>query len=173
MNGRSLGMGLAQAMAVMACFAWVTTTTVDAAGSTSASMSVSATVSNNCTISVDPLSFGAYDPIGMNSAAHLDATSAVVITCTKGAVPTIGMSTGANASGSTRRLASGGGYLTYELYADSSRSTVWGSSGSDLYTPTAAPSKSSRTYTIYGRISGGQDVLAGTYSDVVTATVNF
>ena len=96
------------------------------------------------------------------------------IACTKGATTTIGLDLGSNASGSTRRLTDGSSnYLTYELYQDSGRSTVWGNSGAGLFTPVAAPSKASRAFTAYGRVAGAQDVPAGTYTDTVTATVNF
>ena len=104
----------------------------------------------------------------------LDGTGTVTIACTKGATTTIGLGLGGNASGSTRRLTDGSGnYLTYEAYQDSSHATVWGTSGAGLLTPAAAPSKAARNFTVYGRIAGNQDVPAGSYTDTVTATVNF
>jgi spore coat protein U-like protein len=147
---------------------------LSAAGSATATMSVSASVSNNCTISTTALSFGAYDPIVANDTANLDGTGSVTITCTKGSTPTVGMNTGSNADGSTRRLAdSSSNFIAYELFSDSQRSTVWGNSGTALFTPATTPSKDARQYTVYGRIAGGQDVPAGSYSDSITATVNF
>jgi spore coat protein U-like protein len=144
------------------------------AASANATLAVSASVSNNCTISTSPLAFGAYDPIGANASGNLDATGTVTIACTKGAATTIGINLGNSASGSTRRLTDGSGnYLTYEAYQDSGRSTVWGNSGTDLLTPSAAPSKAARSFTVYGRVSSNQDVPAGTYGDTLTATVNF
>ena len=108
-----------------------------------------------------------------HASANLDGASAVTLTCTKGAVTTVGLDTGANASSSVRRMASGGNFLAYELYQDSSRSTVWGNSGAALYDSGTAPSKAARTFQVYGRVEGGQDVPAGTYTDTITATVNF
>ena len=143
------------------------------ASSTTANLSVSATVSNNCTISTNAIAFGAYDPIVTNATANLDATGSVVITCTKGATTTVGLDTGANASSGTRRLASSGNYLTYELYQDSGRTTVWSNTGAGLLSVVAAPSKSSRTFSVYARLAGGQDIPAGTYTDTIVATVNF
>ena len=145
-----------------------------AAASASASLTVSATVANNCTISTAALSFGAYDPVVANASANLDATGTVTVACTKGAATTIGLNLGSNASGSTRRLTDGSSnYLTYEMYQDSNRTTVWGNSGTALLSPAAAPSKAARNFTVYGRVSSNQDVPAGSYSDTVTATVNF
>jgi spore coat protein U-like protein len=143
------------------------------AGSATTSLSVNATVTNNCTISSSPLAFGAYDPVVAQASTALDGTGGVTITCTKGAAATIGLDLGSNASGSARRMASGSERLAYELYQESGRSTVWGNSGAALFTPPAAPSKAPRTFTVYGRIAAGQDVAAGNYSDTVVATVNF
>ena len=144
------------------------------AGSASASLSVSASVINNCTISTAALAFGSYDPVVANASSSLDATGTITVACTKGATSTLGLNLGGNASGSTRRLTDGSGnYLTYEMYQDSSRSTVWGNSGAALLTPAAAPSKAARNFTVYGRIPSNQDVSAGSYTDSVTATVNF
>ncbi len=151
----------------------VTSVRSDAA-SASASLSVSASVANNCTISTAALAFGAYDPVVANAASNLDSTGTVTITCTKGAASTIGLNLGSNASGSTRRLTDGSSnYLTYEMYQDSGRTTVWGNSGAALLTPAAAPSKTARNFTVYGRVTSNQDVPAGSYADTVTATVNF
>lgn len=147
-----------------------------AAGSATSSFSVTASVSNNCTISTAALAFGAYDPIVANASTALDATGSVTIQCTRGATSTIGLSTGsysANASGTTRAMNAGTSYLSYEIYQNTGRTTLWGNSGSDLYTPAAAPSSAPRTVTTYGRVPAGQDVPAGSYSDTVTATVNF
>ena len=143
------------------------------AATASANLAVSATVTNNCTISTTPLAFGSYDPVTANATANLDGSGKVTVACTKNASATVGLSTGSNASGSTRRMGDGGSnYLTYELYQDSGRSTVW-NTGAGLLNTGAAPSKAARDFTVYGRITGNQDVPAGSYSDTVVATVNF
>ena len=145
-----------------------------AAGSASANLSVSASVANNCTISTSPLAFGAYDPVVANASTNLDATATVTVACTKGATATIGLGLGSNASGTTRRMTDGSSnFLTYEMYQDSARSALWGNSGAELLSPVAAPSKSTRDFTVYGRVPSNQDVPAGSYTDTVTATVNF
>lgn len=148
------------------------------AGSATSNITVSASVSANCTISTTAVSFGAYDPIVANASTPLDANGSVTITCTKGAATTIGLDAGSNsaqASGTTRAMSDGdSGYLSYEVYKDAPGSTVWTNSGGGLYSPPAAPSKAPRTYTVYGRIPAGQDVpVAAAYSDTVVATVNF
>jgi spore coat protein U-like protein len=138
-----------------------------------ANLSVSATVAKNCSITTTAVAFGSYDPIVANAATPLDGTGTVVVTCTKGAGTRIDLGLGANASGSVRRMLGGTDLLTYELYADSGRTTVWGSGSGAGLTIAAAPSKAARTFTVYGRVAAGQDVGAASYNDTVVATINF
>jgi len=145
------------------------------ATSATANLAASSSVANNCTISTAALAFGAYDPVVANASANLDGSGTVSIACTKGATATIDLDLGANATGSTRRLSDGAAtpsYLTYEIYANAGRSTVWGSGANGL-APAAAPSKTARNFTAYGRVPSNQDVPAGSYSDTIVATVNF
>lgn len=139
-----------------------------------ANLNMSATVCNNCTISTAALAFGAYDPVVANAASNLDGTGTVTIVCTRGALATIGFGVGSNASGATRRMTDGAtNYLSYELYQDATRTTLWTDSGGGLFSPIAAPSRAPRDFPVYGRVASNQDVPAGSYNDVVVATVNF
>jgi spore coat protein U-like protein len=144
------------------------------AATATANLGVSATVTNNCTISTAALAFGSYDPVVANASANLDGTGTVTVACTKGATATVGLGLGANALASVRRMTDGStNYLSYELYSDAGRTTVWGNAGAALYSPGAAPSKAARNFTVYGRVTSNQDVPAGSYNDTVVATVNF
>ena len=138
-----------------------------------ANLSVTATVAKNCSITTTPVAFGSYDPIVANAASPLDGTGTVVVTCTKGSGTRIDLGLGGNASGSTRRMLGGTDLLTYELYTDTGRSTVWGSGAGAGQTIAAAPNKNPRTFTVYGRVAAGQDVGAASYADTVVATINF
>jgi len=144
------------------------------AATATANLAVTATVTNNCTISTAAVAFGAYDPVVANAAANLDSSGTVTVACTKGTSATIGLGLGANASGAVRQMTDGSGnFLTYELYQDAGRSTVWGNAGAGLLSPVAAPSKAARNFTVYGRVPSNQDVAAGAFTDTVVATVNF
>jgi spore coat protein U-like protein len=138
-----------------------------------ANLTVSATVNANCSITTSAVAFGTYDPVVTHAASPLDGTGSVVVTCTKGAGTRIDLGLGGNASGSVRRMAGGGDFLSYELYTDSGRSTVWGAGAGSGQTIAAAPNKNPRTFTVYGRVAAGQDVSAASYSDTVVATINF
>lgn len=165
-------LGLAAAISAMAIVAAGFSDPASAATAT-ANLGVSATVVNNCTISTTALAFGSYDPVVAHASTDLDGTGTVTVACTKGATSTIGLGLGSNASGSTRRMTDGSNYLTYELYQDAGRTTVWGDAGAGLYSPGAAPSKAARNFTVYGRVASNQDIPAGSYNDTVVATVNF
>jgi spore coat protein U-like protein len=138
-----------------------------------ANLSVTATVTKNCSITTTAVAFGSYDPVVANATTPLDGTGSVVVTCTKGAGTRIDLGLGGNASGSVRRMLGGADLLTYELYTDSGRSTVWGSGAGAGQTIAAAPNKNPRTFTVYGRVAAGQDVGAASYADTVVATINF
>lgn len=135
-------------------------------------MAVSATVQTACILTASPLAFGSYNP---TSAANVDATTTISVTCTSGTSYTVGLNAGttSGATVSARKMASNGHTLNYALYQDASRSVNWGNTpGTD--TPAAATAGSSAaTVTVYGRIAGSQNTNAGTYTDTVTVTVNY
>lgn len=140
----------------------------------SANLTVTASVSKNCTITTAPVNFGAYDPVSANATAPLDSIGTVTVTCTKGAPAKIGLNTGSNAQGTTRRMAGGtAAFLNYELYQDSGRATVWGDTADTALDVPAAPNRNPRSFSVYGRVVAAQDAPVGNYTDTVVATVNF
>lgn len=154
-----------------------TAATTDAA-TAEQDLSVTASVTANCTITTAPVAFGAYDPITANASTALDGTGTVSVTCTSGASTTVTLGQGANSgTGSSdvapvRRLNDGGThFLNYSLFQDSNRSTVWGNTTGTGVASTGTGSQVSLT--VYGSVDAGQNVPAGSYIDTVTATVTF
>jgi|KBSMisStandDraft_5_1062788.scaffolds.fasta_scaffold32795_3 spore coat protein U-like protein len=144
------------------------------ASSASSSLTVTASVSKNCTISTAPVNFGAYDTVAANATAPLDGIGTVTVTCTKGAAAKVGLNPGGNAQGATRRMIQGAAaYLTYEIYKDTGRATVWGDTADTALDIPAAPNRNPRTFTAYGRVPAAQDATVGNYTDTIVATVNF
>jgi spore coat protein U-like protein len=161
-----------------AAFAIGAVTSTDAATTQTSNLSVTASVTANCTITTAPVAFGAYDPITANATAPLNGTGTVNVTCTSGASTTVTLGQGSNAdTGSSaaapaRRLKDAGtDFLTYKLYSESTRSTVWGdTAGTGL---AYAGLGTTSGLTVYGAIDAGQNVPSGSYSDTVVATVTF
>jgi len=127
------------------------------------------------------VSFGSYDPL---SSANVDSAGYVGVTClTLNLTPvttayTIALSAGNSGSFGSRRLNFGGNHLSYNLYTDSSRATVWGdgtgssSVVSDSYTLAPGPGEN-RSYTAYARLPGHQNVPIGVYIDLIVVTVTY
>ncbi|CAL1239460.1 Csu type fimbrial protein [Candidatus Methylocalor cossyra] len=162
------------------------------AATATTTLNVSATVAQDCSITTTPLAFGNYMPATAHSVTALTGTATVTIACTAGTTtggqngPTIGLDLGSHASGPTRNMQrdTGTEVLAYELYQPNDNTpgtgcpavgsgTVWGTTGSNLFTTTIPNALTGRTYTICGVVPPGQDKPAGNYTDVVNATVNF
>ena len=141
------------------------------AGAQTTTLSVTASVVNNCTISADPVALDLYDPTDAGS-ADIDGEGRLTIACTRGAAPAIALGAGVNAAAGVRRMSDGAALLAYELYQDATRTRVW-ATGDGVLTTSAAPTRAPREFPVYARIPRGQDVPAGMYSDTIVATVNF
>lgn len=141
---------------------------------TTGTVSISGAITQNCTISASTLPFGTYNVLS-GSALQTNA-SAISVACTRGSsAVTIGLNTGSNAAhasnGMTRAMSNGaGGYLSYDLYTSATYGTVWNSSNTISYSPTSLATTS---FTVYGRIPALQNVVVGSYTDNITATVTF
>ncbi|MDD1420059.1 spore coat U domain-containing protein [Dolichospermum sp. ST_sed1] len=144
------------------------------ADSSISGLDISASVSNNCTISAAGLSFGTYNPVEGRS-----VTGTVTTNCNLYATAVIKLDQGMNsATGSSstaplRRLRndSNTNYLSYTLYQNSGKTTIWGNSTETGVTVTGTGS--SKSTSVYGEIPAGQTAPSGTYTDTVTATVTY
>ncbi|MGR9085688.1 MAG: Csu type fimbrial protein [Gammaproteobacteria bacterium] len=172
-NGRALTLAVASILAV----GLGTFSGASRAGTETANLAVSATISANCTIDTTALDFGGYDPIVTHKAAPLDGTGTVTTVCTNGSAVAITLGQGVNAdTGSSdpaplRRLTDGTNFLSYDLYSDSGRSVVWGNDATVDVERTGTGVAD--VLTVYGQIPQDQNVPAGTYTDTVVATVTF
>lgn len=144
-----------------------------AAETASSSLGVTATVTENCTVSTAPVAFGSVNTL---SGGNVDATGGVTVTCTNGTpwVASASAGTGTGASLTTRRMASGANLLNYSLYTDSARTSVWGDGTATTANVSNTGSGSAQTFTVYGRVLSGQaSAPAGSYSDTVSVTISY
>jgi len=144
------------------------------AESATGKIEVSAFVTSNCRLTIAPLVFGEYDPLGVHQASSLDASTELRLFCSRDSRPTLSLDGGLNPQGpALRGLTNAGEFLGYQIFQDSSRTQPWGE-GSDARTLSDfSGGFEPERITVYGRIPAGQQVLSGSYSDVVTAKVDF
>jgi spore coat protein U-like protein len=133
-----------------------------------------------CEVSATAVNFGNYNPL---SGTTKYGTGTVTATCSGLLVLSLFMqfklSAGASGSYVNRHMVSSGPVpLLYNLYTDAAYSKVWGdgSGGTDsnsILLNLVLLGTGSHSFTVYGRLPGGQNVPPGTYSDTIVATVEF
>ena len=131
--------------------------------------------SPTCTISATTISFGNVDVL---AGAAVDTTATITVSCSGGTAsgPWLCISIGAGSAGdatSRQLVGSGSATLRYDLYSNSSRTTLWGSwqTGYDTAGVQLDVAQNSTTpVTAYARLLGSQQTAAtGTYSSTFTA----
>jgi len=135
---------------------------------------VAATAEAACTISITPVAFGTYNVF---SGSADDATGQITYRCTAPRPPLvqIHLDKGGAPSFNPRQMRRSSEILNFNLYLDSTRSTIWGdgTGGTQAYTLANPLPNQNINVIVYGRIPPGQDVSAGSYTATVTATIFF
>jgi spore coat protein U-like protein len=145
-------------------------------------LEVSVQVTNVCTVTTTPLSFGSWD-----AAADKNAIGEIHVLCPDQQAFSVDLDKGMhsdNLSGAIQRYmadAQALNKLKYELYADAPAGTIWGDP--DVTTPTYPTGAASvpgvgngvfQSITVYGTVYAPATVPpAGQYSDLVAVTVNY
>lgn len=128
----------------------------------------------DCTVTATDLNFGSYDVF---SASPTNGAGNVNVHCTflvsLGLHYTVKLSTGGSGTYLPRKMQT----LNYNLYTDSGRTTVWGDGNEGTvyneFTSLVGLLLHDRNYAVYGQIPAQQNVAAGSYSDTITATLNY
>ncbi|KAF1708554.1 spore coat protein U [Pseudoxanthomonas kalamensis DSM 18571] len=126
---------------------------------------VAATFANTCHIVVaSDMDFGTAPALTGN----VDQTSTIQLECPVGTSWQVRLDNGNHATGNTRRMASGGNFVTYNLYRNAARTQRWGNNnGSDV---DGSGNGATQTLTVYGRVPA-QAAVSGTYTDTITVTL--
>ena len=138
-----------------------------AAAAVAAAIALPAEAAPTChSISVTPLAFGNYD---VYNAAPVDSVGTISYSCPPPLFPTVTIDGGLAFAGGRRRMTLGAGvdFLSYDIYSDAARTTVWSS------TPVFVLPLNNTSVDFYGRVFALQDVSAGSYTDTVVVTFNF
>lgn len=150
------------------------------AGSSTGILMATITIKANCHLTAtSEVSFGTVDP---TTPSNVSGAGSISVACTKGTtISSIVLNQGNNFGGSARRMSDGAGdFVAYELYTDSSHTTLWGDSTSGIGAALASGFTASssagapQTFSVYGLVrANAVDVPANTYNDTVNVTVNF
>lgn len=142
------------------------------AQSANANLGVSATVTENCTVTTDPVAFGDVD---VTTGAAVPGVGGIAVTCTNGVAWSADADAGAGTGASIldRRMADGVNLLSYQLYTEPTRTEIWGD-GEDGETIDDEGTGTEQEVPIYARVIAAQaGVLSGTYADTVVVTVTY
>jgi spore coat protein U-like protein len=149
------------------------------AGTATANLSVSIIITAACTINPATLIFAPTPGTSLLTTA-VNGSSTVSVTCTGGSPYSIAMDNGSNASGSQRRMISGGNFLSYNLYVDAAHTSPWSTAtGASNCTTTGdcflgTGNGSAQSVNIYGVVpTTATAPPSGTYTDTVTMTITF
>ncbi|MFM9863467.1 MAG: spore coat U domain-containing protein [Micropepsaceae bacterium] len=153
------------------CAAAIVATPVAIAATATTTFQVTATVLSVCTVSATNLAFGNYDA---SSGTPNDNTSTVTVRCSNTTPYTVALNagTGTGATVAVRRM-TGGSTLDYSMYTTAGRTTVWGDGTLATVTQAGTGNGANQALTVFGRITTGQFVAAGAYTDTITATVTY
>lgn len=133
----------------------------------------------SCSVSATAVNFGTYNPL---SGSATQSTGTVAVVCQVLLVGlfvnwTVTLSTGSSGNYVARQLLSGANSLSYNLYTDAARTSVWGDGTNGTSVVSANPflvvGSNTVNYTVYGRIPAAQDRPAGSYSDTLTVTMTY
>jgi spore coat protein U domain-containing protein, fimbrial subunit CupE1/2/3/6 len=136
-------------------------------------MSVSANVTQTCSVASGSMAFGTYDPTAFGD---LDVMGNIWLTCTNLGPATIKLNEGQHGLGTLgnpdrhmHNPTNAGPDLQYSLFSDIGRNLVWeGVTGIGF-----TGSGDEDSVAVYGRIPQLQNVAPGNFSDTVTITVTY
>jgi spore coat protein U-like protein len=143
-------------------------TYTDTVSSATTTFNLTVVIQASCSISATPLSFGTY------SGALINTNTSISVTCTDTTPYNVGLNAGtATGATVTNRMMTGPGaaHLHYSLFSNSSHSTNWGNTTGSWVGGTGTGT--AQTLTVYGQIPASQYPAPGSYTDTVTATVNY
>ncbi len=135
------------------------------AATTNGTFNVTANVTAACSITGSPnIAFGAYDPTG----GDVTANGVLGFRCTKNTAYDITIDATRQMTGTTYSDP-----LSYQVYYEGALTNAWASTTGNVNGQGTTPSNAPQTKTVYGKISGGQDVSVDSYTQTIGVHINF
>ncbi len=168
-EARAVAMKATRILASILAMLW--SGAVFAAATTTTTFTTQVTIAATCVIgNAGNLDFGTQGVLS----ANVDQSSTIQVQCTNTTPYNIGLDAGAGvgATVTARKLTNGGNTITYSLYTDASRTTVWGNTiGTN--TVAATGNGAAQSYTVYGRILAQTTPAPAIYTDTINVTVTY
>jgi spore coat protein U-like protein len=140
-----------------------------AAGALALAAAPPAAAAPDCRASVSQVDFGRFDYKDGG-----DITGQLTVTCDRPTAFEVSATPGYGSYRERTMLGRGDAVLRYNLYVDAARRRVWGDgeAGGTARIAGKSDGRKAVSYTIYGRIPGGQTVRPGGYRDTVKVSVS-
>jgi len=142
---------------------------------TSTTFHVRLEITSTCAIdaaAATDVNFGPHVSTDLNAIA----AGQLSVSCTPGTAYNIALDDGQNSAGggvTARKMAKGTDLVPYQLYSNSGRTVVWGNTaGAGGNTVSGSGTGAVQNVPVYGRVPSA-NFPAGTYDDVVTATITY
>jgi spore coat protein U-like protein len=120
-----------------------------------------------CTVTTTSVAF---NPYNVFNTLNNDITGTLTVRCNPSQAYSLSLSTGAGTYAS-RSLVNGPFILSYNLYTDAARVTIWGDGTAG--TSTVSGNARNATHTVYGRVPARQNARAGNYTDTIVVTITY
>lgn len=163
---------------------WAATASADSA---TGSLTVQVNLVDDCKVSSSDgnspfggafLNFGTQGTLTdvVDGRTEASGNGALLVQCTKGVAYSVGLGAGTNPGTpgdvNTRRMGNAGEYVTYQLYSDSGRATVWGDQvGQNTVQRTSTGQV--EAIPVYGRIPPQTTPRRGLYTDIVSIILTY
>jgi spore coat protein U-like protein len=132
------------------------------------------TVARPLLVSATNLNFGSYNA---SSGTPTTSTMTVTVSCQFGAdtLPAFvaTLSKGVAPTYNPRQMALGANRLSYNIYNQNTYTTIWGDGTGGTLTRSYGGGGNSAAGTGFGRITTGQYVTPGSYTDTITVTITY
>lgn len=143
-----------------------------AMNTTSSTFNVTGTIEATCTVIAENHQFGAI-AIPTPEDVPIDSISAIRVTCPPSVGYTVSLSFGNNPKGTQRRMNWSGNLINYNLYVDTTRTSIWGDGTGNSAVLAGGGTGTEQRFSVFGRIQPKQSGPPGTYSDTITVTITY
>lgn len=126
----------------------------------------------DCTVTVNAMNFGNYDPL--ETTVAVTVTSTMSLRCTRNNIAAVvSLSTGSSGTYTARTMRLGASTLSYNIYGDAAFVFLWGDGSGGSFRRNVTVGTTAVALTMFGRIPPAQNPSVGPHSDTIIVTMTF